>query len=161
MNIFELYTRGLQCFKLNGNQTENDRNWHKNNFLLFAKCLKMYSFFTFAFKVSKKCHYDPKNFILKNINMGIKKRRILCWFQIRWWRLKQMPLKKARAKKLCEFWEFSFLCIFSWIFAFNFCYGHFWKPPSTNLKSARFFDTHIDIFQEQIFLGHNSTFCIL
>ncbi len=23
------------------------------------------------------------------------------WLQIRWWRLKQMPLKKARAKKLC------------------------------------------------------------
>jgi hypothetical protein len=37
--------RGLQCFKLNGNQTENDRYWQKNNFLLFAKCLKMYSYF--------------------------------------------------------------------------------------------------------------------
>jgi hypothetical protein len=38
-------TRGLQCFKLNGNHTENDRYWQKNNFILFAKCLKMYSFF--------------------------------------------------------------------------------------------------------------------
>jgi hypothetical protein len=36
-------------------------------------------------------------------------------------RLKKMPLKKARAKKLCEFRFFSFLCIFSWFFAFNFC----------------------------------------
>jgi hypothetical protein len=39
------YIRGLQCFKLNENQTENDRYWQKNNFLLFAKCLKMDSFF--------------------------------------------------------------------------------------------------------------------
>jgi hypothetical protein len=38
-------SRGLQCFKLNGNHTENDRYWQKNMFLLFAKCLKMYSFF--------------------------------------------------------------------------------------------------------------------
>jgi hypothetical protein len=28
-------------------------------------------------------------------------------------------------------------------------------------KILRFFYTHHDIFQEQIFLGHNSTFCIL
>ncbi len=28
-------------------------------------------------------------------------------------------------------------------------------------KILRFFDTHIDIFQEKIFLGHNSTFCNL
>jgi hypothetical protein len=40
-----VYIRGLQCFKLNGNHTENDRYWQKNNFLLFAKCLKMYSLF--------------------------------------------------------------------------------------------------------------------
>jgi hypothetical protein len=37
-------TKGLQCFKL---------NWQKNNFLLFAKCLKMDSFFAFVFKVCK------------------------------------------------------------------------------------------------------------
>ncbi len=38
------------------NQTENDRYWQKNNFLLFAKCLKRYSFFAFAFIVCKKCY---------------------------------------------------------------------------------------------------------
>jgi hypothetical protein len=59
-------------FQPNGNQTENDRYWQKNNFLLFEKCLKMYSFFAFAFKVCKKCYYDPKIFFLRNINMGIK-----------------------------------------------------------------------------------------
>jgi hypothetical protein len=37
--------------------------------ITFAKCLKMYSFFTFAFKVSKK---DPNIFLVKNNNMDIK-----------------------------------------------------------------------------------------
>ncbi len=51
----------------------------------------------------------PKFFLLKNINMVSKKRRILCWFQIRWCRLNRMPLKKARAKKLCESWVYSYI----------------------------------------------------
>jgi hypothetical protein len=42
-------------WNFNRNQTENDRYWQKNNFLLFAKCLKMYSFFAFASKGCKKC----------------------------------------------------------------------------------------------------------
>jgi hypothetical protein len=108
----------------------------KITFYFYQNVWKCTDFFAFAFKVCKKCNYDPKNFFLTNINMGIKKRWISCWFQIRWCRLKQMPLKKARVKKLCEFGVFSFLCIFSWFFAFNFCWGHFWKPASTNLKSA-------------------------
>ncbi len=33
----------------------------------------MYSFFPFAFKICKKCYYDPKKNFLKNINMGSKK----------------------------------------------------------------------------------------
>ncbi len=65
--------RRLQGFKLNGNQTENDRYWQKNNFLLFAKCLKMYSFFSFLhLKYEKSAKMTPKIFFLKNINMGIK-----------------------------------------------------------------------------------------
>jgi hypothetical protein len=36
-------------WNFNGNHTEIDRYWQKNTFLLFAKCLKMYSFFAFAF----------------------------------------------------------------------------------------------------------------
>ena len=40
---------------------ENDRYGQKNNFLLFATCLKMYSFFAFAFKVSKSV-MTPKIF---------------------------------------------------------------------------------------------------
>jgi hypothetical protein len=45
-------------WNFNRNQTENDRYWQKNYFLLFVKCLKMYSFFAFAFKVWKKCYYE-------------------------------------------------------------------------------------------------------
>ncbi len=45
VQVWYMISRGLQCFKLNGNQTENDRYLEKNNFLLFAKFLKMYSFF--------------------------------------------------------------------------------------------------------------------
>jgi hypothetical protein len=101
-------------WNFNRNHTEIDRYWQKNNFLLFAKCLKMYSFFRICILRLQKVLLWPKIWVSKT-------RRILCWFQIRWCRLKQMPLKKARAKKLCEFWVFSFFCIFSWFFAFNFC----------------------------------------
>ncbi len=66
--------RGLQCLKLNGNHTENDRYCQKNNFLLFAKCLKMYIFFSHLhFKIAKSAIMTQKFFLLKNINMGIKK----------------------------------------------------------------------------------------
>jgi hypothetical protein len=47
--------------------------------ITFANCLKMKIFFAFAFEVFKKCYYDPKKFWGKKIiNIGIKKRRILC-----------------------------------------------------------------------------------
>jgi hypothetical protein len=36
--------------------------------------LKMCSFFAFAFKVCKKCYYDPNHFFVKNTNMGISKK---------------------------------------------------------------------------------------
>ena len=95
-----LYIRGLQCFKLNGNHTENDRYWQKNNFLLFAKCLKMYSFFSHLhLKYAKSAIMTQKNFSCKISIWVSKKRRILCWFQIRWCRLSEMPLTKVKSKK--------------------------------------------------------------
>ncbi len=73
-----------------------------------------------------------------------------------------MPIKKARAKKLCECWVFSFLCIFRGFLLLTFVRGisesrhqRIWN------QLLRFSDTHIDIFQEKKFLGHYSTFCIL
>ncbi len=97
--------------------------------------------------------------------MGIKKRRILCWFQVCWCRLKQMPLKKARSKKLCEFGVFFiFVHFFRGFLLLTFVRGisesrhqRIWNQH----KILRFFDTHIDIFQEKIFWGHISTFSIL
>ena len=63
-----------------------------------------------------------KVLLLKNINMGIKKRRCLCWFQIRCCRLKQMPIKKLEPKNYSKFeYLFSCLCIFSWFFASDLC----------------------------------------
>ncbi len=66
----------------------------KKNFLIFAKCLKMYSFFAFAFKVCKQCYYDPKKMFLKNINMGIKKTQNFMLISI-----SEMPLTKVKSKK--------------------------------------------------------------
>jgi hypothetical protein len=68
-----IYIRGLQCFKLNGNHTENDRYWQKNNFLLFAKCLKMYSFFCICILRLQKVLYDPKKFFLEKYQYGYQK----------------------------------------------------------------------------------------
>ncbi len=68
-----------------------------------------YSFFRNCILRLQKVLLWPKNFFSWKISIWASKtRRILCWFQILWCRLKRMPLKKARAKKLCEFWVFSF-----------------------------------------------------
>jgi hypothetical protein len=97
-----MYTagKGLQCFKLNGNQTENDRYLEKNNFLLFAKCLKMYSFFRICILRLQKVLLWPKIYFSWKISIWVSKtRRILCWFQIHWCRLSEMPLTKVKSKK--------------------------------------------------------------
>ena len=124
LRLKTIQNRGLQCFKLNGNHTENDRYCQKNYFLLFAKCLKMYSFFRICILRLQKVLLWPKKIFSWKISKWVsKKRRILCWFQIRWCRLKQMPLNKATAKKLCEFWVFSFLCIFRVFLLLTFIRG--------------------------------------
>jgi hypothetical protein len=68
-----IYSRGLQCFKLNGNQTDNDRYWQKYNFLLFAKCLKMNKKFwvIIALFAYFKCKCE-KNCTFSNILQKIK-----------------------------------------------------------------------------------------
>ncbi len=141
-------TRGLQCFKLNGNQTRIIDIGKKITFYFLQNFWKCTVFFSFAFEVSKKCY--QKIFFLKNINMGIKKRRILCWFQIRCRRLKQIPLKKARAKKLLEFRDFRFCAFFHGFLLLTFVRGisesrhqRIWNQH----KILRFFD----IFQQKIF----------
>ncbi len=44
-------------------------------------------------------HTENDRYFFSWINMGIKKRRILCWFQICWCRLSEMPLTKVKSKK--------------------------------------------------------------
>jgi hypothetical protein len=46
----------------------------------------MYSFFAFAFKVCKKCYYDPKNLFLEKVQYGYQKNA-------------EMPLTKVKSKK--------------------------------------------------------------
>jgi hypothetical protein len=62
-----------------------------------------------------------KNFFLINVNMGIKKTQNFMLISNSLMPTETNAPKKARAKKLRKFWVFSFLCIFSWCFAFNFC----------------------------------------
>jgi hypothetical protein len=50
----------------------------KITFFFLQNAWKCTVLFAFAFKVCNKCYYDPKKNFLKNINMGIKKRKILC-----------------------------------------------------------------------------------
>jgi hypothetical protein len=70
----------------------------KINFLLFAKCLKVYSFFVFAFKVSK--NFFPEKYQLKPTYRN--------------------ALKKTFIQKLCKLDYFCFLHIFSWILLLTF-----------------------------------------
>jgi hypothetical protein len=68
-------TRGLQCFKLNGNHTEKDRYWQKNDFLLFAKMFENVQFFSHLhFKYAKSAIMTPKK------SYSQKTRRILSIF---------------------------------------------------------------------------------
>ncbi len=74
-----LYTRGFQCFKLNGNQTENDRYICKKKLFTFCKMFENVQFFSHLhLKYGKSDPMTQTVFFLKNITMGIKKRRILC-----------------------------------------------------------------------------------
>jgi hypothetical protein len=76
-----------------------------------------------------------------------------------------MPLKKARAKKLHEFWVFSYFCAFFLGFLLlTFVRGisetrH--QQICNQHKILRFFDTHIDIFQEKKFWDIIALFVIL
>jgi hypothetical protein len=99
-----LQARGLQLYtffwNFNRNQTENDRYWPKNNYLLLAKCLYMYGFFAFAFKVFNKCYYDPNVFFLEKYQYGYKKtQNFMLISNSLMPALKKMPLIEVKSKK--------------------------------------------------------------
>ncbi len=74
-------------------------------------------------KYAKSTIRTQKIFFLKNINMDIKKCWVLCWFQFRWCRLKQMPLKQARAKNYANFEYFRFCAFFCGSLLLIFVWG--------------------------------------
>jgi hypothetical protein len=63
----------LFFWNFNKNHTEIDRYWQKNNFLLFAKCLKMYSFFRICILRLQKVLLWPKFFFLEKYQYGYQK----------------------------------------------------------------------------------------
>jgi hypothetical protein len=83
----------------------------------------MYSFFSqLHFKIAKSAIITQKKFFLEKYQDGYQKNaEFYSDFKFVGADLNKCPSKKARAKKLSEFLVFSFLCIFLWFFAFNFC----------------------------------------
>ena len=131
-----IYTRGLQCFKLNGNQTENDWYGEKKTFYFLQNVWKCTVFFAFAFKVCKKCYYDPKKIFLEKYQY---------WYQ--------MPLKNPKPKNYANF-EYFRCTFFRGFLLLTFVGGisesrhqRIWNQH----KILRFFDTHNDSFQEKKF----------
>ena len=132
---------------------------------MYCKMFEIVQFFSHLhFKIAKSAIMTQKNFSWKISIWVSKKRRILCWFQIRWCRLKQMPIKKLESKNYANFEYFGFCAFFRGFLLLTFVRGisesrhqRIWNQH----KILRLFDTHIDILQENFFLGHNSNFSIL
>ncbi len=91
-------TYTVECFNVSNLMGNKWRMIDIGKKLLFTFC-KMFESVQFfshlQFKYAKSAIKTPKNFSWKISIWVSKKRRILCWFQIRWCRLKQMPLKKS------------------------------------------------------------------
>ncbi len=75
-----------------------------------------------------------------------------------------MPLKKLEQKNCANFEFFRLCAFFRGFLLLTFVRGisesrqqRIWNQH----KILRFYDTHIDIFQEKFFLGHSRIFCIL
>ncbi len=86
-------------WNFNRNHTKKDRYWQKITFYFFIMFKNVQFFSHLHFKIAKSAIMTQTFFFLKNSNLGIKKRRILCWFQIRWCQLSEMPLTKVKSKK--------------------------------------------------------------
>jgi hypothetical protein len=68
-----LYSKGHQCFKLKGDQMENDRYWQKKTFY-FLKMFENVQCFCICSQ-SLLCYHYPKKSSCKNNKMGIKKAK--------------------------------------------------------------------------------------
>jgi hypothetical protein len=83
----------------------------------------MYSFFAFAFKVCKKCYFDPKKLFLKNINMGLKNAEFYADFKFADADLNKCPLKKLDPKNYANLDFFRFCAFFRGFLLLTFVRG--------------------------------------
>jgi hypothetical protein len=147
-----MWNRGLQCFKLNGNQTEKIDIWKKITFYFLQNVWKCTVFSHLHFKFAKSAIMTQK-FVSWKLSLWVSKTcRILRWFQIHWCRLSEMPLTKVKSKKprknaqkqkTQNSHSFLALAFFRGIFCSS-RHQRIWNQH----KILRVFDTHIDIFQE-------------
>jgi hypothetical protein len=168
-NVLLMYLRGLQFYTFFGISIGITRRMidigKKITFYFLQNVWKCIVFFAFAFKVCKKCYYYLKNFFFEKYHYGYQKNAefyadfkfIDAGFQ----KCSQQKLKAKNHEKMHKIENtqksHSFLAL---AFFRGICLSrHQWIWNQH--KILRFFDTHNDTFQEKIFLGHNSTFCIL
>ncbi len=69
----------------------------KTTFYFLQNVWKCTVFFAFAFKVCKKCYYDPKFFFLEYITMGIKNAEFYADFKFVDAGFKKWPYQKLKA----------------------------------------------------------------
>ncbi len=81
-------------WNFNRNQTEIIRYCQKITFYFLQNVWKCTVFSHLHLKYTKMLLWPKKKFFLKILTWVSNKRRILCWFQIRWCRLSEMPLTK-------------------------------------------------------------------
>ncbi len=97
------YSRGLQFYTFFGISIGIKRRLidiaKKITFSFLQNVWKCTVFSHLHFRYGKSAIMTQKIFFLKYIKMGIKKHRILYWFQIRWPQLSEMPLTKVKSKK--------------------------------------------------------------
>ncbi len=93
-----------------------------------SKMLKNVQFFAHMYSKFAKsalmtqifCHW-------KKFNMGIKKGKISCWFQIRWCRLKTCSYKKVVEKTCVTIEYICFYTVFQGLLLKHFCRSIFYR----------------------------------
>jgi hypothetical protein len=167
-----IFLKGCSCCTLGGFNVSNLMGI-KRRMIDIGKKITFYflqnvwnctDFFAFAFKVCKKCYYDPKHFFLEKYQCGYRKNaEFYADFKFVDANLNKCPLKKLEQKNHANLEYFRFCAYFRGFLLLTFVRGiseslHQWIWNQH--KILRFFDTQIDIFHEKIFLAHNRTFCI-
>ncbi len=111
------------------------------------------------------CAIMTRKFIFWKIPIWIsKKPRILCWFEIHWFRLKQMPLKKLEPKNYANLEYFCFCAFFRGVLLLTFVRGIFERQHQriwNQLKILRFFIPILIVFKKKHFWVIIALFAIL